>query len=126
MLKPCATCGEPSSSSYCDQHRPRRDRREFGTSKSAHARGYTSRWRRLSAEARRLQPWCSDCGATEDLTADHLRFPAYSLRDVDVVCRSCNGKRPPLRGPRGVGARPRPGEGTLRRALETGGERADP
>ena len=125
MLKPCADCGEPSSSTYCEQHQPKRERREFGTKLSASRRGYGSRWRALSREARRLQPWCSDCGATADLTADHLRFPAFSLQDVDVVCRSCNGKRPPLRGPNGVGSRPRPGEETLRRAAGTGGGRAD-
>ena len=65
------------------------------------ARGYGSAWQRLSARARRLQPFCSDCGATDDLTADHSpeaweRVAAglpVRLADVDVVCRGCNSRR---------------------------------
>lgn len=60
-------------------------------------RGYGSAWQRLSRQARELQPWCTDCGAEEDLTADHLRWPALSLDDVEVVCRPCNNRRGRLR-----------------------------
>jgi hypothetical protein len=38
-----------------------------------------------------------DCGTTEDLTGDHLRWPARTLADVEVVCRSCNSRRGALR-----------------------------
>lgn len=61
------------------------------------ARGYGSAWQSLSREARDLQPWCTDCGAEDDLTADHLRWPATSLDDVEVVCRPCNSRRGKLR-----------------------------
>lgn len=61
------------------------------------ARGYGARWQALSAEAREIQPWCSDCGAEEDLTADHLRWPATALADVEVVCRACNSRRGAMR-----------------------------
>jgi len=44
-----------------------------------------------------VQPFCTDCGHwgsnANPLTTDHLRWPARTLADVDVVCRSCNSKR---------------------------------
>lgn len=90
----CIVCGEPSPASRCDEHAIKPKPR----SKTTTQRGYDSRWRRLSERARRLQPWCSDCNTTEDLTTDHLRWPARTLDDVDVVCRSCNSRRGPIRG----------------------------
>ena len=53
---------------------------------------------RLSAAAIQAQPWCSACGATTDLTADHLDplskgGVAVTLADVRVLCRSCNSRR---------------------------------
>lgn len=57
------------------------------------ARGYGSQWQALSRQARDAQPWCSDCETTDDLTVDHLRWPAVTLNDVEVVCRSCNSRR---------------------------------
>ena len=84
-LKPCLVCGEPARKSRCPD-----------------CRGYNnSRWRRLSLKARALQPFCSDCGTIEDLQCDHLpiawerlaqRKP-LRLKDIDVVCRSCNVAR---------------------------------
>lgn len=32
------------------------------------ARGYDARWRKLAAAAVKAQPFCSTCGASEDLT----------------------------------------------------------
>jgi hypothetical protein len=54
-----------------------------------------------------MQPFCSDCGATSDLTTDHtpeawLRAAAgkvIRLQDIDVVCRRCNTDRGAARGP---------------------------
>ena len=54
-LRPCLDCGEPTALTRRPEHR-----------------GYDAEWDRLSRRARRLQPWCSDCGSTEDLQADHL------------------------------------------------------
>lgn len=62
---------------------------------------YPPAWHRLSRQARRMQPFCTDCGARQDLTADHtpqaiIRLDAglpLRLADVEVVCRRCNGKR---------------------------------
>ena len=83
-LRPCLDCGRPTASTHCPEHR-----------------GYDSAWERLSQRARKLQPWCSDCGATEGLTCDHspeawARRAAgkpIRLRDVDVVCGPCNTAR---------------------------------
>lgn len=74
--------------------------------KTTTQRGYGARWQRLSRKARQLQPFCSDCGATEDLTGDHTpeawaRYEAgkvLRLKDIDVVCRTCNGERGKARG----------------------------
>ncbi len=79
--KPCLDCGTLSASTRCPP-----------------CRGYDSEWERLSKKARKLQPFCSDCGATEDLQADHspeawTRRAAgkpIRLKDVDVVCGPCN------------------------------------
>lgn len=54
---------------------------------------------------RRLQPWCSDCFTTVDLTCDHkprawkrkAEGKPIRLADVDVVCGPCNVKRGSLR-----------------------------
>lgn len=94
-LRPCLDCGEPCDGPRCTEH-------TVAPSKaSRHARGYDNAWSRLSKRARRLQPFCSDCGAVADLTVDHSpqaweRQQAgmeVRLEDVEVVCRSCNGRR---------------------------------
>lgn len=94
-LAPCLDCGEPSDRNRCPQHRPSDDK------PSASARGYDYTWTQLSARARRLQPFCTDCHTTDDLTTDHspeawkrkAAGKTIRLRDVAVVCRSCNAKR---------------------------------
>lgn len=83
-LRPCLDCGVPSASTRCSAHR-----------------GYDSAWERLSQRARKLQPFCSDCGSTEDLQADHspeawarrAAGKAIRLKDIDVVCGRCNTAR---------------------------------
>lgn len=95
-LRPCLTCGEPSPGAHCPEHA-----RPSSPKASAAARGYDAAWTRLSAKARQLQPFCTDCGATEDLQTDHTpeawqRKAAgkrIRLQDVDVVCGPCNRRR---------------------------------
>ncbi len=124
-LRPCLDCGVPTDTgTRCSDCRPPDHQL------SAHQRGYDAAWRRLSKQARRLQPFCTDCGATDDLTADHSREAwqrrarglAIRLEDVETLCRSCNGRR--------GRARPTPSEapstpsgplGKPRSALHTGG-----
>ena len=97
-LKPCVECGEPSADTRCPEHA-----------------GYADyAWTRLSRKARRLQPWCTDCGSIEDLQCHHLpsawerraqRKP-LRLNDVEVLCRDCNvarGSTRPDHRPGGMG-----------------------
>lgn len=113
MMTVCAGCGTPYDEDHgqgnCPNCRPARDyyaddvRRGKGTPKQ---RGYDQAWRRLSERARRLQPFCSDCGRTSDLTADHSTEAwkrheqglPIRLEDIDVVCRTCNADRGAARG----------------------------
>lgn len=95
LLKACSECGEPSDQARCQQHRPTDDK------PTAQARGYDNAWNKLSARARRLQPFCSDCGATTDLQTDHspeawrrkAAGKPIRLADVTVVCGPCNRAR---------------------------------
>lgn len=107
LWKSCAECSAPSETTYCDDCRPVQT-----AQRPSRAAGYDAAWDKLSKRARRLQPWCTDCLTTDDLTCDHLpiawkrknRGLVIRLQDVEVVCRSCNGKRGAARGPRGEGA----------------------
>ena len=94
-MKPCIECGTPSPESRCDEHQLKdtRDKRE---------RGYDWHWDQLSRRARRLQPFCTDCGRTDNLQLDHLpsawERKAKGLRirlgvDAEVVCGPCNVDR---------------------------------
>ena len=95
MNRPCLTCGEPTPGSYCTEHDPGQ---WHHAEASARARGYDTAWARLSKRVRRLQPFCTLCGATANLQADHLpsaweRKAAgkpIRLRDVRVLCGRCN------------------------------------
>lgn len=108
MKRPCIQCGALSESTRCDTCAGRYNAmtRRLYPKTSPRARGYNSSWDRLSRKARRLQPFCSDCGATEDLQADHTpeawrRHDAglpIRLRDIDVVCGACNRRRGAARG----------------------------
>lgn len=101
-LRPCIECGEPTETERCEQHRLIRN----SVKTSAYERGYDHAWRKLSERARRLQPFCSDCGATDDLQTDHspeawarkAAGKAIRLCDVDVVCGPCNRNRGAARG----------------------------
>lgn len=107
-LRPCTVCGEPSPRSRCDNHRPK------DTKTSAASRGYNNRWTRLSKRARRLAPFCEDCGSVTDLQTDHSeraweRHAAglpIRLKDVTVVCGPCNRARGAARGSRTRGEAP--------------------
>ena len=97
MLRPCIECGTPSPATRCPEHtrRPKDTRRRRGKGQAA----ADPVWRALSRRARKAQPWCSDCGATEDLTCDH-RIPksiapdlVHCLENVAVLCRPCNSRR---------------------------------
>lgn len=102
LLRPCVECGELSDRAHCPEHRPK----TADHTKTAHQRGYDWTWQQLSARARRLQPFCEECGTTEDLTTDHTpeawrrkqAGKTIRLRDVRVLCRSCNASAGAARG----------------------------
>lgn len=106
ILQPCLDCGELSDRNRCESHRP-----VHAPKRPSNARGYDWNWQQLSRRARRIQPWCSTCGATEDLTGDHSpeawerkeKGLPIRLEDIDVLCRPCNSAKGSAR-PRGYGA----------------------
>ncbi len=86
-LTPCLACGTPSTGPRCAAHaRP-----------GSTARGYSSTWQRISAATIAAQPWCARCGATTDLTTDHIVAKARGgLNDpanLQVLCRRCNSAK---------------------------------
>jgi 5-methylcytosine-specific restriction endonuclease McrA len=87
-LRPCLDCGAPAPASRCAEHAPDRRPSRRPTSWS---------WRKLSRRARARSPFCERCGATEDLTLDHVvplaRGGASSLANAQVLCRSCNSAK---------------------------------
>jgi 5-methylcytosine-specific restriction protein A len=112
MTKPCLTCGEPAPSTYCDEHEPQPWQHREGNSR---ARGYSTAWDKLSRRARKMQPFCTDCGATDDLQLDHTartweRIDAgkvVRLKDTGgVVCGPCNRRRGAGRGREDQGTGP--------------------
>jgi len=53
-------------------------------------------YRRARAALLAAQPWCSYCGSTTDLTADHLVPRSLGGRlehGITVACRTCNSSR---------------------------------
>ena len=105
----CPECGAPfqreNTNAYCPDCRTPEDHWTL-RNKTTDQRGYGYRWQKLSKRARELQPFCTDCGSPEDLTADHTeqawkRYDAgksIRLQDIDVVCRGCNSARGKARG----------------------------
>lgn len=100
-MRPCMTCGRPTNNgSRCDECAPSKQRwQERGRRRdSTAARGYGSSWQALSARARKLQPFCLECGSTQDLQTDHLPIAHWRqarglpvrLSDVRVLCGPCN------------------------------------
>lgn len=110
MKQICASCGsayerDSRRAGQCEECRPP-DTRPAKITRQA--QGYDAAWTRLSARARKLQPFCTDCGTVDDLTCDHSpeawrrreRGLPIRLADVAVVCRRCNSARGAARGER--------------------------
>lgn len=102
LMKPCITCGVLSPAPSCPDHTIVSERYPKGNTTK---RGYGAAWQKLSKRARRLQPFCTWCRATDDLTLDHSEeaweaFEAgkpITLSMVLVLCRSCNSQKGPAR-----------------------------
>lgn len=110
-MKICLGCGDLSSENYCPDCFPAVRKEQRGKPKlTAQQRGYDARWAKLSRKARKLQPFCSDCGSTEDLQLDHTpetwerfrqRKPIRLEHTGGVVCGYCNRARGDARNPGG-------------------------
>jgi 5-methylcytosine-specific restriction protein A len=96
FARPCLSCGERTrDGNRCEPCRLEYQR-EF---QSGIRKPYADKaWRKLSAEVRSERPWCEMCGASDNLTVDHilplskggeLIVPRNELR---VLCRRCHGK----------------------------------
>lgn len=102
LLKPCIKCGVLGPTTTCPDHTIISERYPKD---SPRKRGYTSAWDKLSRRARRLQPFCTNCGTKKDLTLDHST-EAWEAHDagkpitmsmVQVLCRPCNARKGPAR-----------------------------
>lgn len=101
VMRPCIECGTVALATRCEDCEVEQQQRREEHRGSARQRGYDSPWDRLSRKARRLQPFCTDCGSTVDLTCDHLpsawerkaQGKPLRLADVDVLCGPCNKAR---------------------------------
>ena len=82
-MRPCLQpgCSALSKGTYCHPHYLAR-RRPL----------YNRQHAKRSRAVRAAQPWCSWCGATEDLTADHIR-PGDPTSPLRTLCRPCNSAR---------------------------------
>lgn len=65
-------CGRivPATDYRCEAHKRGHNKR--GGRPTTTERGYGAAHQRRARAAIAAHPWCSDCGATEDLTADHV------------------------------------------------------
>lgn len=53
---------------------------------------YNGEWRRIAANQLNASPQCAECGATTDLTVDHIT-PRSLTSGVQTLCRRCNGRK---------------------------------
>lgn len=110
LRRPCLECGEPTSGSRCPEHA------RVDAKLSARERGYDTTHDKLSRQARKLQPFCTDCGRQDDLQLHHLPIAwerkgqgkRIRLVDVEVLCGPCNRGRGPARGRTPSPSRPGP------------------
>lgn len=130
-LRPCIDCGQPTDQTRCPDCAPTHNTQR---TTSFRDRGYSAAWDKLSKRARKLQPFCTDCGATENLQLDHTpetwaRIAAGKVVRLEhtggVVCGRCNTRRGAARGSKTRGDTPvqaglvPPGE--AQRPMETRG-----
>lgn len=89
MRRPCLDCGTivENSASRCARCLGRHEAGRVARKRKL----YNAEWRALSEDARSGKS-CAFCGATEDLTLDHV-IPGTLEGGVRVLCRTCNGHK---------------------------------
>lgn len=96
---PCRirSCWKPGSNEgLCDQHYSEKRKAQDANRPTFRERGYDGTWHRTVARAKRETPFCVWCGATSDLTGDHI-LPislggSNEPSNCRILCRSCNSK----------------------------------
>lgn len=97
MLKPCLNCGTLAKQTRCPSCSVRYARLRERARPTRSERGYNAEWQRLSKLLRTIQPYCSRCKATKDLTVDHI-IPLSAggstvESNLQVLCRKCNSSK---------------------------------
>lgn len=97
MNKPCLVCGTLSNKPRCSICNKKYQRLKSTSRPSRADRGYDANWKRLSKHLRSLQPYCSICKATKDLTVDHIiplsKGGSTVGSNLQVLCRICNSSK---------------------------------
>ena len=92
---PCLYCGVVSRGSTCRQCTAVIQSRDIN--RKIRNKQYDYKWQKLSRYARTIQPYCSRCGSSRDLTADHILSLADGgqniLENIMILCRSCNSSK---------------------------------
>jgi len=90
--RPCLTdgCTDLTHGTYCATHT--QAKRKTSDARRGTRPWYAGAWQKLAKEAIQKQPWCTYCGATTDLTVDHVT-PRSLVDGVQVLCRSCNSSK---------------------------------
>lgn len=80
---------------YCGIHY--KEPKPFENAKRSNEGLYnTSKWRKLRKEHLNKEPYCIKCGATEDLTVDHIADPLgneflfFDKNNLQTLCKSCH------------------------------------
>jgi 5-methylcytosine-specific restriction protein A len=95
VLKPCITCGVPTTATRCEAHTlPKYDAPGRASRQS---RGYDAAWQRLSSKIRAARPWCELCGTSQArLTVDHIIPMSLggdnSAGNLRVLCLDCHNR----------------------------------
>lgn len=87
--RPCLDCGARTErTTRCPACQRLKDREK--NERAGYRRTYA--WQQLSRATRRATPYCVYCGATDDLTADHVRARSLAA-GVVTACRTCNSRK---------------------------------
>lgn len=98
VVRACLGCDRlTSDGSRCEDCRQALVRRRSAARGGATAQGYDYQWQKAVRAAITAHPWCSRCGATTDLTGDHItpksRGGQPTADNIQVLCRPCNSRK---------------------------------
>lgn len=97
VAQPCLTCRKPTTNgARCAPCSTQYETARVARRGTRAQRGYGPAWIKASKAAIAQQPWCTYCGATTDLTGDHVvpkSRGGTEQHGVVVACRTCNSSR---------------------------------